>query len=166
MPPHRRDRPVDTCRKDAIPVVEDEPVGRLRSHDRAKLLDRPLGSRMLGDIPVEDPTRADLEGDEHIEDAEAGGHHREEVTGYDRVRRIPHKRGPALRSPPAVPRTQTPGVPTHRARRHSQSQFDEQFARDPFLTPGRVRPGHAHDESLQVPGNWRPCRPQYPYTTI
>src|SRR6266550_4139204 len=73
--------------------MEDEPVGRLRSHDRAKLLDRPLGSRMLGDIPVEDPTRADLEGDEHIEDAEAGGHHREEVTGYDRVRMIPHKRG-------------------------------------------------------------------------
>lgn len=70
MSPHRRDRPVDSCRKDAIPIVEDEPVGRLRGDDRAKLLDRPLRSGMLGDIPVEDPTRTDLEDDEHIQDAE------------------------------------------------------------------------------------------------
>ena len=110
---------------------------------------------MLGDIPVEIPTRADLEDDEHIEDAEAGRYHREEVTGHDRVRMIPHKRRPALGSPSTVPRTQTPDVPTHRARRHGQSQFEEEFVRDPFFTPGRVRLGHAHDESLQLPRNGR-----------
>jgi hypothetical protein len=60
---------------------------------------------MPGDIPVEDPTRADLEDDEHIEDAEAGRHHRKEVTGHDRVRVIPHKRRPALGSPSTVLRT-------------------------------------------------------------
>jgi len=37
-------------------------------------------------VPVEDPTRADLEDDEDIEDTEADGHRREEVTGDDRVR--------------------------------------------------------------------------------
>ena len=34
-----------------------------------------------------------------------------------------------------VPRTQTPDVPTHRARRHDESQFEEEFVRDPFFTP-------------------------------
>ena len=131
-------------------------MGRLRGDDRAKLLDRPLRRGMLGDIPVEDPTRTDLEDDEHIEDAEAGGHHREEVTGHDRVRMIPHKRRPALGSPPAVRRAQTPDIPTHRARRHGQSQFQEQFVRDPFFTPGRIRLRHAHDQSLQIPRNRRP----------
>src|SRR6266849_5354172 len=55
----------------------------VRGDDRAKLLDRPRRCGMLGDIPVEDPTGADLEDDEHREDAEAGGNRREEVTGHD-----------------------------------------------------------------------------------
>jgi hypothetical protein len=82
MPPHRRDRSVDRCGKDAIPMVEDEPMRRLRGDDRPKLLDRPLRRGMLRDVPMEDPTRTDLEDDEHkhIEDAEAGGDYREEVT--------------------------------------------------------------------------------------
>jgi hypothetical protein len=41
MPPHRRDRPVDRCGKNAIPIVKDEPMGCLRGDDRPKLLDRP-----------------------------------------------------------------------------------------------------------------------------
>jgi hypothetical protein len=92
VPPHRRDRPVDRCRINAVPIVEDEPVGRLGGDDRAKLLDRPRRRGMLRHVPVEDPTRTDLEDDEDIEDAEADGHRREEVTGEDRVRMIPHKR--------------------------------------------------------------------------
>src|SRR5579864_790658 len=109
---------------------------------------------MLGDIPVEARTRADLEDDE-LEDAEAGRYHREDVTGHDRVRMIPHKRRPALGWPSTVLRTQIPDVPTHHSRRHGQSQFEEEFVRDPFFPPGRVRLGHAHDESLQLPRNGR-----------
>ena len=69
MPPHRRDRPIDRCRINAVPIVGDEAVGRLGGDDRAKLLDRPLRRGMLRYIPVEDPTRADLENDKDIEDA-------------------------------------------------------------------------------------------------
>jgi hypothetical protein len=76
--------------------VQDEPVGRLRRDDGAKLLDRPLCRGMLCDIPVENPTRTDLEDDEHIKDAKANGHGREEVTGHHGVRMIPHKRRPPL----------------------------------------------------------------------
>ena len=42
-----------------------------RQH-HAKLLDRPLRRGMLGDIPVEDPARADLKNNENREDAESG----------------------------------------------------------------------------------------------
>ena len=58
MPPHRRDRPVDRGCVDAVPIVEDEPMGRLGGDDRAKLLDRPLRRGMLRHVPVEDPPRA------------------------------------------------------------------------------------------------------------
>ena len=39
MPPHRRDRPVDHCRINAVPIMEDEAGGRLGGDNRAKLLD-------------------------------------------------------------------------------------------------------------------------------
>jgi hypothetical protein len=121
MPPLRRDRPVDRCGKDAIPIVEDEPVGRLRGHDRPKLLNRPRSRGILGDVPMEDPTRTNLEDDEHIDDAKAAGDYGEEVTGHDRMRVIPHKRHPALRSSTAVPRTQTPNVTRRNCARSSRS---------------------------------------------
>ena|SRR2546425_778102 len=45
----------------------------------AELLDRPLGTRMCCDVPVHDPAHADLQHDEHVEDAEAHGDGHEEV---------------------------------------------------------------------------------------
>ena len=57
MPPHRPDRLVDDSRIDAVPIVEDEPVGRLRGDDRAKLLDRPRRRGMLRHSPERDHFR-------------------------------------------------------------------------------------------------------------
>ena len=111
MPPHRRDCPVDRCGKDAIPIVEDEPVRRLRSDDCAKLLNRPLRRGMLRHIPVEDATRTDLEDDEDIEDAKGDGHGREEVTRHDRVCMIPHKRRPPLGPLLCVANSKLPSIP-------------------------------------------------------
>jgi hypothetical protein len=65
---------------------------------------------------VENPTRADLEDDEDIEDAEADGQRREEVTGDDRVRMIPHKRRPTLGPLPAAPGPQRPEIASDGAR--------------------------------------------------
>ena len=111
MPPHRRDRPVDRCRKNAVPIVEDEAVGRLGGDDHAKLLNRPFCGGMLRDVPVEDPPRTDLEDDEDIKDAKANGHRREEVTGDDRLRMISHKC-----RPPLGPRLAAPGRRVRRYR--------------------------------------------------
>ena len=76
----------------------------------AKLLDRPLRRGVLRHIPVENLTRADLEDDEDIEDAETDGHRREEVTGDDRVCMIPHKRRPPLGPLPAARRPTDPSA--------------------------------------------------------
>ena len=51
---------------------------------------------MLGHIPMHDPSRADVEHDEDIEDAEVHRNRGEEVTGEDRVRVIPYEGGPTL----------------------------------------------------------------------
>jgi len=115
MPPHRCDRPVDSGSINAVPIVEDEPVGRLGADDRAKLLDRPLRRRMLRHVPVEDLTRADVEDDENIEDTEAHGHGREEITGDDRARMIPYKCRPPLGALPAAPWPQGPKIPSNGA---------------------------------------------------
>jgi hypothetical protein len=71
---------------------------------------------MLGHVPVEDPPGADLEDDEDIEEAEANGHRREEVTDDDRMRMIPHKCRPPRGPLPAAPRPQGPEIPSDRAR--------------------------------------------------
>ena len=144
MPAHRRDRPVDSRHVNAVPIVEDEPVGRLGGNDRAKLLDRPLRRGMLGHVPVEDPTRADIEDDEDIEGAEPDGHRREEVTSEDRVRVIPHKRRPPLGPLPAAPGPQGPEIPSDRARGHRQPKFQAQFVRNSLLTPCRILLGYAY----------------------
>jgi hypothetical protein len=61
----------------------------------------------------DDPTRADLQYDEHIEGTEADGHRREEVTGHDRGRMTPHERRPFVCSSTKFPRD------THRFGRFS-----------------------------------------------
>ena len=113
---HRRDRPVDRWRKDAIPIVENEAVPRFRRDDFAELLNRPFRGGMLRHMPVKDATRTDLEDDEDIEDAKADGHGRKEVTGHDGVRMIPHKRRPPLRPPPAPPGPPGAEIASDRAR--------------------------------------------------
>ena len=45
-------------------LVQDELVRRLGGDERPKLLDCPLRRGMFRHIPMEDPTRADLEDDE------------------------------------------------------------------------------------------------------
>jgi hypothetical protein len=71
---------------------------------------------MLSHIPVENATRTDLEDDEDIEDANADGHGREEVTRHDGMRMIPHKRRPPLGPPPPTPWPQGAEIASDRAR--------------------------------------------------
>ena len=157
MPSHRADRWIDGRRIDAIPIVEDEPVGRLRGDDRAELLDCPRRRRRLGDVPVQDSTRADLEDDEAVEDPETARHGRQTSQATNRVRMVPAKRGPRWACDPH-PGPQPPEIrPTVRG--DTVSPVSVAIVRNRFLTPSGVRLGHAHDESPQVPRNRRPSWP-------
>ena len=116
---------------------------------------------MRGDIPVEDPTCADLEDEEDIEEAEADRHGREEVTGYDRVRMIPHKRRPPL-GPPTTPGPQHSETPSDRAGCQGDAQFQAPFVGDPFLNRGRIGLRHGDDQSLHRHRNRRPSWSRLP----
>jgi hypothetical protein len=80
----------------------------------------PLRRRMLGHIPMHDPSRADVEDDKDIEDAEASSHGDEEVTGQDRGRMIPHKRRPTLGLASATRRPLVPEISSDGGRRDGQ----------------------------------------------
>jgi len=56
--------------------------------------DSPLGGRMRGHIAVENASRADLEYNEYIKDAEAGGDRNHEVASDQGMRMIAHERVP------------------------------------------------------------------------
>jgi hypothetical protein len=72
---------------------------------------------MLGDIPLDNPSRRDVEHDEHLEDPKADGNRDEEITSECRLRVIAHEGGPALRGATAVGRSRVPEIPAQRARR-------------------------------------------------
>ena len=76
--------------------MDQEAIRGLACDRGTTLLDRPVRRRMLAHIPMDDPARADVEDDEHIEDPKAGRDGDEEITREDRVRVIAYEGGPAL----------------------------------------------------------------------
>lgn len=73
-------------RENRIAVVDGESVRMIKRHELAELLNRPLGSRMVGHVGVENAPRTDLHRDKDVQNAEGGGHGNEKVTGDDRPR--------------------------------------------------------------------------------
>jgi hypothetical protein len=57
---HRPQCLIDGGREDRIVIVHDKPVQFLACQTAPKLLHRPLGCRMLSDIPMQNPTSADV----------------------------------------------------------------------------------------------------------
>jgi len=56
-----------------------EPVRFVAGQDAPELLRRPLGRRMLRDIPMQNSTRADLQHQEHVHEPERGRDRHEEI---------------------------------------------------------------------------------------
>jgi len=75
------ERLVDGGRKDAIPIVEHKPVGDLCHAERQEGCWTVHAAAGWGShVPLQDPARTNLEGDEAIEDVEAGRDDGDEVT--------------------------------------------------------------------------------------
>ena len=62
----------------------------------SQLLQSPIGSRMFGDIEMDESPRPDLHSHEYIQETEACGHGNKEVAGYHLMGMIPQKGRPAL----------------------------------------------------------------------
>ena len=70
---HRRHRVIDGGCVNTVAVVDQKSLGLIAGHNRAELLDRPRGRRMLGHVPMHDPTRADIQDHEDIHRTAGGG---------------------------------------------------------------------------------------------
>jgi hypothetical protein len=79
---HGRDGVVHGRGKDPVAVVHQIPMRPLAGDRHAELLDRPRRCGMLGHIPMDNPSRANVEDEEDIEDAERGRDVDEDVTAF------------------------------------------------------------------------------------
>ena len=60
-------RAIDTLRENAVVIVHDKSMRLIARHHHAALLRRPFRRRTVRHIPVQNPARADLQHDEHVE---------------------------------------------------------------------------------------------------
>src|SRR5882762_4994004 len=121
--------------------MDDESISFISGDALSKLLQRPISSRMLGYIEVKNTSACEFNDHEHIDQLESCRHDDEKVAGNDRFSMVAHERHPALRRVCG-----TFGYFGHVApncpRRDSDSDFEQQFIGNAFLTPSRIVDGH------------------------
>ena len=82
---HRPQGRVYGRREDAIAIMDEKAIRAIQRQTVPELLDRPFRRGVIGEIPVHDPSAADVEEDEDVQPLKRGRYHDEEVAG--RVRR-------------------------------------------------------------------------------
>ena len=85
-----------TVTKLRISVVQQVAIGIVKPDRLPQLLQRPLRSRMFGDIEMKQTSGSDLERNEYIKDTEAYRHGNEEVAVDNSVCMVAEEGGPAL----------------------------------------------------------------------
>src|SRR5215470_7487569 len=110
---------------------------------------------MGGDVELDDSARAHFHDYEDIQDAKAGRHHGEEITGQNGLCLIADKGHPTLRRGPARWSWLGRHVTPDRSRRYSNPQFQQQFSGDTLLAPSHVGLGHFDNQSLEIGRNTR-----------
>ena len=133
----------------------DESIGSIKRKTSPELLDGPFSRWVLGDVPVTDSPRRDVENDEDIQPLERSGYDHKEVARQDGVRMIVEERGPRLRRPAAGWSVIPPHIAPDRPRRHGEPELHSTFRRNALLTPRAIRRGDVRDQSLEVGGNPR-----------
>jgi hypothetical protein len=76
--------------------MNHEPVRMVEQEELTELLDGPFRRWVLGNVEMQDPPRADLHGDEDVNNPKRRRDGNEEVAGYDALRMVPYKRAPSL----------------------------------------------------------------------
>ena len=91
---HRPDHRRQPSREDGVAIEDQKARRRLEGKGLAKLLRDPGSSRIGGDGAAEHVAPAVADDEKHMEEAEHGGGHREEVHRGDTVPVIPEERHP------------------------------------------------------------------------
>src|SRR5215831_16604653 len=149
---------VDIRREYAVAIVDDEAVGMVARQRFPELLQGPFRRRMRSDVLMKNLAGSDFYDDEHVEGAEGGGDHDEEVAGHYDLGMVADEGQPALFRVRRAHRTVIAKVLADGARGDMNGQLQLQLVGDTFLTPGRILRGHLSDKSPQVLGYSRPAR--------
>ena len=73
-------RLIESQRKNAVPVVNDESVWMIEGQEFPELLYRPLGGRMFGHIAMQNSARTDFHRSKHVQDPERRRHKKSQAT--------------------------------------------------------------------------------------
>jgi hypothetical protein len=166
---HRLKGVVDRRREDAVAVVYDGPIRGIEGQAVSKLLDRPLGSGVLGDIPVHHRACRDVEQDEDIEPSKCDRDHQKKVAREDGARMVLEEGGPRLERL-ATPRSRASRhVSTNRSGRKRETEFQAELSGDSLLAPRSICYRHFDDKALEF--DWDPrstsrTRPRSPEEAI
>jgi hypothetical protein len=88
---------VHSGREHGIAIMDHEPVRVVAGQDASELLRRPLGGRIFGGIPMQNPTPADFQYQKHIDGPECRRDDHEEIAGQCLAGVIAQKCAPRLR---------------------------------------------------------------------
>jgi len=89
---------IQAHREDGIPIVNEKSVRMTAWQSFAKLLECPFGGWMgCGHIEMQQAARANLQGDEDVQNSETGSNHGQEVASDDCLRVVADECGPMLR---------------------------------------------------------------------
>ena len=104
-----------------------------------ELLCGPFRRRVRGDVVMKNSSAAQFHHDEHVQGAEGGGDHDEEVAGDDYLSMIADEGQPTLLRVRCARRSPGTQVLPHSAGRNANAEFQVQFVGDALLSPGHIR---------------------------
>jgi hypothetical protein len=93
--------------------------------------------RMIGDVDVQNAARTNFHRDEHIEHAKRRSDRDQEIASDNRLCMVSYECCPTLITSPATWRARTQ-ILSHRSRRNTDSEFDEQLIGDALLSPSWI----------------------------
>src|SRR5262245_28033119 len=147
--PKRLQRLIQVLRIDTVTIMDNESVSFVTANAFSELLKRPRGRRMLSDVKVKDAPRIEFHDHEHVDQPERCCHNDKEVGGDDGLRVIAHESHPALGRVRRAPRGLR-NIASNRPRRNLNSDFQQEFVGDAFLTPCGIVRRHFNNQLLQV----------------
>ena len=161
--PKRLQRLIQVLRIDTVTIMDNESVSFVTANAFSELLKRPLGRRMLSDVKVKDAPGVEFHDHEHVDQPERCCHNDKEVGGDDGLRVIAHESHPALGRVRRTPRGLR-NIASNRPRRNLNSDFQQEFVGDAFLTPCGIVRRHFNNQLLHVGRHtWTATGSRFPF---